>query len=154
MVLIECLKERCKKQKDIKPLLQILGNIYEEEFQRPLCELTNDQTTTLILTWLAWHREKTYVKLRIIEENEQQVYEAGMLLKRGRICVRYIRKVPELKNKLLYHWHYDINHEMLSAKEIKNGIENADILNLIDTEYEIPEDINDFDLEGIKNAVS
>jgi len=149
MALIECLKESCKKQKDIKPLLQILGNIHEEELQRPLYELTNDQATTLTLTWLSWHRDRTYVKLRIIERNEQQVYETGMLLKRGRICVRYIRKVPELKNKLLYHWYCDVNYQTLSAEEIKNSIENADTINLMDIEYVIPEDVNDFDFEGI-----
>jgi len=36
----------------------------------------------------------------------------------------------------------------LSIKEIRNSVESADTLNLMNTGYIISEDINDFDLEG------
>jgi len=148
MELIKYLRESCKKRQNIKPTFKFLGTVGKEEIRRPLCNMTNIKAMTLILSWLAWHgKNRNYVKIRLKDQKESKVYTAGILQKKGKICVRCMRHNPEMGDKILHHWYHNITYQNLFIKEIRNSIDNADTLNMMSTVCNINENISDSDLE-------
>ena len=102
----------------------------------------------LVLSWLAWHVEKgEQIELRLDEPKEPTVYVVGLLLKRGAIYVQYVRAAPKLLNKVLHHWYCTTTYQTMSVQDIKDSVENPDILNMLNVVCETSKDINDSDLE-------
>jgi len=148
MELIENLKESCQEQRNIKSTFWIVGVADREETKQPLSDLTDTKAMALVLNWLAWHGENgKQIELRLAEPQEPTVYALGLLLQKNAIYVQYVRNTPELLNKMLHHWYYSITYQILSVQDIKNSVENADIVNMLNTVCNTNEDISDSDLE-------
>jgi len=148
MEIIEYLKESCQEQHDIKSILRIFGAANKEQNKQPLSALTNTKAMALTLNWLAWHGENgKQIELRLVETKEQIVYTVGLVLRKDGIYVQYVRSVPELVDKMLHHWHYTTTYQTLSVEDIKDSVENADILNMLNTVCNTNKDTSDSDLE-------
>jgi len=148
MELIETLQEHCQKKCSIKSILKIFVTASKEETTCPLNILTNDKAMALMLNWLAWHgKSKEQIELRIAEPEKQTVYAVGIRLRKNVIYVRYVHNTPELVNKRLHHWYYTSTYQTLSVQDIKDSVENADILNMLGTVCNTSEEISDFDWE-------
>jgi len=51
------------------------------------------------------------------------------------------------QSTVLQHWYHTVTYQKLSVKEIRNSVENADTLNLLNIEYGPIENVCDLDFD-------
>jgi len=131
MGLINDLKKCWKLRQSTRNVLKIYGVQMEADIKRPLCTMTNDQVLAQILNWIVWSMDyEENMTIRISETKEQTIYVVELInVHRKGITVQNMKSVPELFDKMLYHWNSTITYKDLSVKEIKISIECADTLN-------------------------
>jgi len=70
-----------------------------------------------------------------------------LLLSKGAFRVERICDSKEVIDNVLHHWYHNITYETLTMEEIKNSVENADILNMLNAVCNTNEEVSDLDLD-------
>jgi len=120
-----------KKRLSICNALRIYAVQRKEDIKQSLSDFSDEQVNAQILNWIMWCMESDrQVEIRLSDNREQTVYDVTLAkTKYHGIRVQNFKSVPEIFDKLLYHWNVGITYECLSIETIQNSSENADILN-------------------------